>query len=210
MPQFLSEPLEEEALNNELGIDLKFKVNDFVMLDTLYNYQLADSLKLILTESIERINQIGFQKNDFIKFREQELTLRNDRNYYTDFVENHSIDSEWLREIRKIFERTDLVIANYEDANIIELFELYSWYQHRYWSFYDDKANVEKYKYYIEAAKEYKNMEEVINKYMEKPNEIVYFKAKVSFEQINPLLGGAKQKLTKITYFDKNKNLMND
>jgi len=202
--------LKLDKSKNELGVDLKYKVLNFEMLDTLYNYELADSLQQILTDSIEEIKQLDMNKNVFVKFKNQEQELRGDKNYYKDVVYNNSYNSEWLTELRKILEKTDSLLSDFDNADIIDKFELYSWYNRRYFQFYENSEFEGKFDDYYKTALKLKNIEKEISSLKANPMKIIHYKAKVNFEQINPLLGGVKQNLTEIKYFDENKNLIKE
>lgn len=200
--------LKQEKIDNALGIDLKYKVVKFEMLDTLFNQEVADSLKIFLTDNLKSIKQIDLNKNEFIKYRNQEQNLRDDENYYDDVVFNDNNDSKWLRELKAILIRTDKLLSDFENINILEKFELYSWYNRRYWQFNMNSQYEESFNVLYEKALNLKELEKEISELQKDPIKIVHYKTRVNYTQVNPLLGGAKQNLTEIKYFDGNKNLL--
>jgi len=200
--------LKEQAANNELGVDLKYKVINFELIDTLYNQDRADSLLVILNNNIEGIKNLDLSKDVFLKFKDQELNLRSDKNYYKNIVFNDDYSSEWLTELRNILSRTDSVLLDFDNANVLVKFELYSWFNRRYWQFNQNLKYEKTYNDYYESAVKLNELEKEISTLMKNPKKIIHFKAKVNFEQVNPLLGGAKQNLTVNKYFDENKDLI--
>ncbi len=202
--------LKLDRSKNDLGVDLKYKVIKFDMLDTLYNHEHADSLQLILTSNIENIKQLDMSKNVFIKFKDQELDLRDDKNYYKNVVYIESNSSEWLTEIREILKKTDTLLAGFDNADILDKFELYSWYNRRYWQYNMNSDYEKKFDDLYKSAIKLQDLAREISTLKANPMNIIHYKAEVNFEQVNPLLGGAKQNLTEIVYFDENKNLIKE
>jgi len=200
--------LKEQKANNELGLDLKYKVIKLEVLDTLYNQELADSLQLTLNNNLNDFKQLDMNKEDFIKFKNQELVFRDDKNYYKNVVFNDEYSSEWLRELKVILERTDKLLSNYDSTNILDKAELYTWYSRRYWDFNENTKYKNSFNNYYEEIIELKGLEKEISTLKEAPNKIVHYKTKVNFEQVNPLLNNAKQNLTEVKLFDESKNLI--
>ncbi len=199
--------LENYSNNNDLGLDIDFKVLDFKLIDTVYQKDQANDLKGFIDSVTVQLNSLPFTKEDLTQLRWQEKELRRYPEYYTDVVDNDEMNSPWLNELRPILKRTDIVLDNFDESDILEKYYLYLWFKKRE-SHYYQLAIKSKYDQLMSIVSECQSKAVEIESLEKDPDKLVYYLANVNFSQINPILNNAEQKLNRDYKFGPDKKVL--
>lgn len=201
----IEQSLEKYVVDRAEGIDVKYKLKDYHFIDTVTVQNMLDSLSIKLTFISCEPNIDDFKEKrdqEFKKFRD------NDPDYEDKVMRGELKDaSDWCTEIRKITERADSLIDNWEkvDRFSYDYNYLNWWYTKRQSEFYqfDYKlsSNIDE---IFDMIQNSRSMFDLYNKLKYSPKDsIVNYVVSHTYSIFNPMVNSNIEKNDWV-YFDSN------
>lgn len=195
----LKESLVFYLKDQSMGIVMDYKINDFIVLDTISNKDQVFEKWEYITNFVENAN---FNEEYLERFLNQENNKRSIPNYY-EFAKKNKGASEWIDNYLYVMQiGIKIKERGIENSSITELVQIIDWYAKRENHYY----GINQYEEFLMDIRDVEEIEKIING--EELNE--YFRVRVKYSFNNPIINNALMELEEIYRYDMQGNCIGE